>query len=65
MPRGSGAQNSRPPNAPPDVRDAVAHAIAELDAGRLRVAEKIGGQWVTQQWLKKAVLLSFRLRTTG
>ena len=38
------------------------HAIAELDAGRARVAEKIDGQWVTRQWLKKAVLLSFRLR---
>ena len=50
-----------PANASSDVRDAVAHAIAELDAGRLRVAEKIGGQWVTHQWLKKAVLLSFRL----
>jgi 2,3,4,5-tetrahydropyridine-2,6-dicarboxylate N-succinyltransferase len=42
-------------------RDAVAHAIDELDAGRLRVAEKIDGEWVTHEWLKKAVLLSFRL----
>ena len=33
----------------------------EIDAGRLRVAEKMGGQWLTHQWLKKAVLLSFRL----
>jgi 2,3,4,5-tetrahydropyridine-2,6-dicarboxylate N-succinyltransferase len=51
-----------PAAAPPAVRDAVEHAIAELDAGRTRVAEKIDGQWVTRQWLKKAVLLSFRLR---
>ena len=51
-----------PAAAPPAVRDAVEHAIAELDAGRARVAEKIDGQWITQQWLKKAVLLSFRLR---
>ena len=51
-----------PAAAPPDVRDAVEHAIAELDAGHLRVAEKVDGQWVTHQWLKKAVLLSFRLR---
>jgi 2,3,4,5-tetrahydropyridine-2-carboxylate N-succinyltransferase len=51
-----------PAAAPPEVRDAVEHAIAELDAGRLRVAEKVDGQWVTHQWLKKAVLLSFRLR---
>jgi 2,3,4,5-tetrahydropyridine-2-carboxylate N-succinyltransferase len=51
-----------PAAAPPAVRDAVEHAIAELDTGRARVAEKIDGQWVTRQWLKKAVLLSFRLR---
>jgi 2,3,4,5-tetrahydropyridine-2,6-dicarboxylate N-succinyltransferase len=50
-----------PHSAPDEVRDAVASAIAELDAGRLRVAEKDGGAWVTHQWLKKAVLLSFRL----
>jgi 2,3,4,5-tetrahydropyridine-2-carboxylate N-succinyltransferase len=43
------------------VREAVASAIAELDAGRLRVAEKTDGKWITHQWLKKAVLLSFRL----
>jgi len=48
--------------APAEVRDAVNHAIAELDAGRLRVAERQGvGQWQVNQWLKKAVLLSFRL----
>jgi len=50
-----------PANATADVRDAVMHAIAELDAGRLRVAEKVDGQWITHAWLKKAVLLSFRL----
>jgi len=44
------------------VKDAVAKTLAELDAGRLRVAEKKDGEWVTHQWLKKAVLLSFRLR---
>ena len=43
------------------VREAVEAALAELDAGRLRVAEKHGGEWVVHQWLKKAVLLSFRL----
>ena len=43
------------------MREAVDAAIAELDAGRLRVAERTGGGWVTHQWLKKAVLLSFRL----
>ena len=44
------------------LRKAVEEAIAGLDAGRLRVAEKSGGQWITHQWLKKAVLLSFRLQ---
>ena len=51
-----------PATASPEVRDAVEHAIAELDSGRVRVAEKIDGHWTTHQWLKKAVLLSFRLR---
>ena len=50
-----------PQTAAAEVRDAVASAIAELDAGRLRVAEKADGKWITHQWLKKAVLLSFRL----
>lgn len=40
---------------------AVNQVIALLDSGALRVAEKIDGQWVTHQWLKKAVLLSFRI----
>jgi 2,3,4,5-tetrahydropyridine-2-carboxylate N-succinyltransferase len=44
------------------LRDAVEEAIAGLDSGKLRVAEKIGAEWVTHQWLKKAVLLSFRLQ---
>jgi 2,3,4,5-tetrahydropyridine-2,6-dicarboxylate N-succinyltransferase len=43
------------------VRDAVNEALALLDDGRARVAEKSGGEWVVNQWLKKAVLLSFRL----
>jgi 2,3,4,5-tetrahydropyridine-2-carboxylate N-succinyltransferase len=50
-----------PSSAPAAVRDAVEHAIAALDAGKLRVAEKIDGNWTVHQWLKKAVLLSFRL----
>ncbi len=46
----------------PEVRDAVEQVIAELNAGRLRVAEKRGvGDWLVNQWIKKAVLLSFRL----
>jgi 2,3,4,5-tetrahydropyridine-2,6-dicarboxylate N-succinyltransferase len=50
-----------PANAPAAIREAVAHVISELDAGRLRVAEKSGGRWTVHQWIKKAVLLSFRL----
>jgi 2,3,4,5-tetrahydropyridine-2-carboxylate N-succinyltransferase len=50
-----------PADAPTEVRDAVAHVLAELNAGRLRVAEKAGGDWTVHQWIKKAVLLSFRL----
>jgi 2,3,4,5-tetrahydropyridine-2-carboxylate N-succinyltransferase len=42
-------------------RDAVNQALAMLDDGTARVAEKKDGQWVVNQWLKKAVLLSFRL----
>jgi 2,3,4,5-tetrahydropyridine-2-carboxylate N-succinyltransferase len=43
------------------VREAVEAAIAGLDDGTFRTAEKVGGDWVVNQWLKKAVLLSFRL----
>ena len=49
-------------SAKPEVRDAVEETISRLDSGALRVAEKIGGEWVTHQWAKKAVLLSFRLQ---
>ena len=44
-----------------EVRDAVEAAIAGLDDGTYRTAEKFGDEWVVNQWLKKAVLLSFRL----
>jgi len=43
------------------VRDAVDATLDLLDQGRLRVAEKIGSDWIVHQWAKKAVLLSFRL----
>jgi len=43
------------------VREAVETALDDLDGGKLRVAEKQGGGWAVHQWLKKAVLLSFRL----
>jgi len=46
----------------PQVREAVETVIADLNAGRIRVADKLGvGNWQVNQWVKKAVLLSFRL----
>ncbi|HET7863412.1 MAG TPA: 2,3,4,5-tetrahydropyridine-2,6-dicarboxylate N-succinyltransferase [Burkholderiaceae bacterium] len=46
----------------PQVREAVEDVIADLNAGRLRVAQRRGvGEWTVNQWVKKAVLLSFRL----
>ena len=48
-------------SAPAKIGEAVARVIDELDKGRLRVAEKVSGAWRTHQWIKKAVLLSFRL----
>ena len=50
-----------PKTAPAEVREAVAQVLSQLDAGTLRVAEKKDGQWHVNQWVKKAVLLSFRL----
>ncbi|MBX9685650.1 MAG: 2,3,4,5-tetrahydropyridine-2,6-dicarboxylate N-succinyltransferase [Candidatus Obscuribacterales bacterium] len=50
-----------PANAEKDLREAVREAIMGLDRGALRVAEKIDGKWHVNEWLKKAVLLSFRL----
>ncbi len=50
-------------SAPKDVVEAVEHVIASLNDGQLRVATREGvGQWTTHQWIKKAVLLSFRLK---
>lgn len=50
-----------PTSVAAEVRDAVEEAIGLLDCGQARVAEKIAGDWVVNQWLKKAVLLSFRI----
>jgi 2,3,4,5-tetrahydropyridine-2-carboxylate N-succinyltransferase len=50
-----------PANGSAELREAVAHVIAGLDDGTLRVAQKDSGSWVVNQWIKKAVLLSFRL----
>ncbi len=52
-----------PATAPAEVQEAVAHVIDQLDSGKLRVATREGvGQWTVHQWVKKAVLLSFRLK---
>ncbi len=48
-------------NAPSEIRQAVEQALHLLDNGQARVAEKIDGTWRVNEWLKKAVLLSFRL----
>ena len=48
-------------SAPAKTRKSVARVLDELDRGTLRVAEKLDGAWRTHQWIKKAVLLSFRL----
>lgn len=50
-----------PADADSAIRAAVNQVISLLDSGKLRVAQKTEGQWITHQWLKKAVLLSFRL----
>ena len=50
-----------PASAPPAVRDAVAQALDLLDAGTARVAQPTDAGWQVNEWLKKAVLLSFRL----
>jgi len=49
-----------PTNVPADLAQALSEIVGGLNAGRLRVAEKVDGAWVTHQWLKKAVLLYFR-----
>ena len=52
-----------PSNAPRELQDAVEQVLEQLNSGQLRVATRHGvGQWSVQQWIKKAVLLSFRLR---
>lgn len=52
-----------PANAPPELKQAVEECLDGLESGRYRVAEPLGppGEWKVNQWLKKAVLLSFRL----
>ncbi len=50
-----------PANTDPEVRKAVEDTLNNVDSGTLRVAEKQGNDWITNEWIKKAVLLSFRM----
>ncbi|MBK7353145.1 MAG: 2,3,4,5-tetrahydropyridine-2,6-dicarboxylate N-succinyltransferase [Nitrosomonas sp.] len=50
-----------PRNVEAGLKETIAQVIQLLDVGKLRVAEKVNGEWVTHQWIKKAVLLSFRI----
>lgn len=50
-----------PDNHPSDLRIAVTDTLVLLDAGKLRIAEKLDGHWITHAWLKEAILLSFRI----
>ena len=53
--------NITPATVSTEIKQAVLSALAALNDGSARVAEKIAGEWVVHQWLKKAVLLSFRI----
>jgi 2,3,4,5-tetrahydropyridine-2-carboxylate N-succinyltransferase len=59
------ARDTVTPAAQGETRDAIEAALEGLDAGRLRVAEKRDGSWHVHEWLKKSVLLSFRLRDSA
>ena len=54
--------NLGPKTASPTLQQAVSEAMSQLDSGKLRIATKESGKWVTTEWAKKAVLLSFRLK---
>ncbi len=53
--------NITPTNTDAQVRNAVESTLNQVDAGTLRVAEKQGNEWAVNEWIKKAVLLSFRM----
>lgn len=50
-----------PNNTPADIKHAISEVIDQLDCGKLRIAEKLNGEWQVHEWLKKAVLLFFRI----
>jgi len=49
------------PNSDKKIKDTIDQIIADLDSGKVRVAEKINGEWITHQHIKKAIMLSFRV----
>ena len=49
------------PNSDKKIKDSINQIIADLDSGKVRVAEKISGEWITHQYIKKAIMLSFRI----
>ena len=49
------------PSSDPKLKDAINQIIADLDSGKVRAAEKINGQWIAHQHIKKAIMLSFRI----
>lgn len=53
--------NLSPQNTPADIRNAVSEMIDLLDCGKVRIAEKIDGEWRVNEWMKKGVLLYFRI----
>lgn len=52
-------------DCPTEIREAVEHVIAGLDNGTLRVAEKIDGEWIVHQWVKKRFYYRSNLTTTN
>jgi len=49
------------PNSDQSLKETINQIIDDLDCGKVRVAEKINGKWITHQYLKKAIMLSFRI----
>ena len=49
------------PNSDESLKNTVNQIIDDLDSGKVRVAEKINGEWITHQHIKKAIMLSFRM----
>ena len=49
------------PNSDQSLKDTINQVMSDLDSGKSRVAEKVNGEWITRQHLKKAIMLSFRI----